>query len=78
MNCASGKTPFDTQELAIEALIQNHIRSRHRPGAGPQNVYECADCGRFHFTSRPPAHPTLSDPETIRRIIEEQRGLDWR
>ena len=63
--CVTGKTVFDTEELAVEALVQNHIRNRHRPGAGPVNVYACDDCGAFHFTSRPPAHSILSDPETL-------------
>jgi hypothetical protein len=77
MICSTGKTPFGTEELAIEALVQNYIRHQHRPGAGPQDVYQCQDCGNWHFTSRPPTNPILLKPETIARIKQEGRAMEW-
>ena len=77
MKCPSGKTSFESRELAIEALIQNHIRFNHNPGQGPQNVYECGDCGQFHFTSRSPAAQELEDPDVQERIAKERRALQW-
>lgn len=77
MGCPTGKTSFHTEELALEALIQNHIRFQHRKGAGPQNIYQCDDCDDWHFTSRLPSHPSLLDPETQKRIVEESRAKDW-
>jgi len=77
MKCPSGKSSFYAQELAEEALIQNHIRNNHREGAGPQNVYECAECGEWHFTSRPPASDVFSDEGVLKRIHEERRSLEW-
>jgi len=77
MKCLSGKISFVSRELAEEALIQNHIRNNHRKGAGPQNIYECEDCGEWHFTSRPPAIPLLSDKNILKRMQDERRSMDW-
>lgn len=77
MNCSSGKTTFDSKELAEEALIQNHIRNNHRPGTGPQNIYVCGDCGMWHFTSKGPVSPLLQDEEVKDRIAKEKRSQDW-
>ncbi|MCP4457263.1 MAG: hypothetical protein GY816_04435 [Cytophagales bacterium] len=77
MRCSSGKTSFESKELAEEALIQNHIRSNHRKGSGPQNVYECQDCGEWHFTSRPPASELFSDKDILNRMDLERRSYDW-
>lgn len=77
MTCPSGKTSFITRELGEEALIQNHIRNNPRKGAGPQNIYECMDCGEWHFTSRLPAADVLSDENVISRITKERRSFEW-
>ena len=77
MRCPSGKTSYLSRELGIEALIQNHIRFNHREGAGPLNVYECLDCGDFHFTSRPPQAAELSEPITINKIRQEKNAGQW-
>ena len=77
MKCRSGKTAFETKELGEEALIQNHIRNNHREGAGPKNVYECDDCGEWHFTSRHPISDLLQDVEVQKRIASDQRSLQW-
>ena len=77
MSCRSGKTSFESRELAVEGLIQNHIRRLHHSGKGPINVYECEECGNWHFTSRPPIIDELNDPEVIQRIKEEGRAFAW-
>ena len=77
MSCPTGKTSFDSEELAVEALIQNHVRNAHRSGAGPRNVYECAECGCWHFTSKGADHTLFDDPEIIDRIQKESRALEW-
>ena len=51
-NCPSGKRIYVSQTLAEDALIDAWIRSAHKPGNGPVNVYLCEDCGNFHFTSK--------------------------
>ena len=77
MGCPSGKTSFQSEEIAVEALVQNHIRFGHRKGAGPQNVYLCDDCDNWHFTSRLPTNSTLLEDETQKRIVEESRAQNW-
>ena len=77
MKCISGKNGYASRQLAEEALIQHHIRKSHRPGSGPINVYECVDCGEWHFTSQGPIADFFNDREVIERIKREQRALDW-
>ena len=77
MTCITGKTAFNSEELALEALIQNHVRHQHRKGAGPQDVYLCQDCNNWHFTSRPPTNPILLKAETQERIKQEGRAFEW-
>lgn len=77
MKCRSGKTAFDSKELGEEALIQNHIRNNHREGSGPQNIYECDDCGDWHFTSRHPISELLLDESVLKRIARERLSLQW-
>ena len=52
MKCVTGKVCFDSRELAEEALIENHARYYRGTNSGPINVYECRDCGQYHFTSK--------------------------
>ena len=77
MGCSTGKRMFLSEGLAEEALIQNHIRNDYRPGEGPTNIYECAICGAWHFTSKNAIHPLLEDPDVIKRIETERRAYLW-
>ncbi len=75
--CSSGKRSFDTYDLAIEALIQHHIINEYRKGEGPINVYECNECGNWHFTSKGEVNPLFEDDATQRRIKNERRANYW-
>ena len=75
--CVSGKNSFYSRELAIEALIQNHIRFNHREGSGPINVYQCDHCHDWHFTSRQPIADELIDANTQDKIKKESTALNW-
>lgn len=77
MNCVTGKTCYATEELAKEALIQNHIRNGHRTGSGPINYYKCNDCGNWHFTSKGNPHPMFSDAQTMNKIKKERLVQSW-
>lgn len=68
---------YDTEELAIEALIANRSRFHHASHSGPINVYQCEDCGRWHFTSRGPAHPVLESEEVRKRIDLNREAGYW-
>ncbi|SNS69849.1 hypothetical protein SAMN05421640_0900 [Ekhidna lutea] len=75
--CISGKKCFESEELAEEALIQNHIRNNYRGGEGPVNVYQCDNCGYWHFTSKGDKSEKLRDPEVLEFIERERRAFDW-
>ncbi|MFK7952491.1 MAG: hypothetical protein AB8B73_06565 [Ekhidna sp.] len=77
MKCVTGKTVYETAEIAEEALIQNHIRNNHRVGSGPINIYECRDCHHWHFTSQGNLNQQLENPEVIQRIKQERRVREW-
>lgn len=76
-SCSSGKRVFDTQELANEALINNHIVNDYKPNEGPLNVYQCDDCGLWHFTSKGSKSDLLDDQEVIERIKKERLATYW-
>lgn len=61
MNCVTGKVCFDSQELAEEALVENHARYYRGTNNGPINVYKCHDCGQYHFTSKGEVNKILND-----------------
>lgn len=75
--CVSGKRSYASQNIALEALIQNRIRNKYVEGQGPVNVYACEECGQWHFTSRGNMATKLNDPEVRRRIDLEGEAFDW-
>lgn len=76
-SCVSGKRTFESEELALDALVQNHIRNEYRKGQGPINVYNCADCGWWHFTSKGEVNALLKDESVQKKIAEERRAFFW-
>ncbi len=77
MGCVTGKTCFDSMEIAEEALIQNRIRNYHVDGMGPINVYQCENCGSWHFTSKGEPSKLLSLKETKERIRKGGEAYYW-
>ncbi len=77
MDCVSRKRVFENESLAIEALVQNHIRNEYKPGEGPRNIYQCTECGYWHFTSKGADHELFRDSEIISRIKNERRSYMW-
>jgi len=77
VNCITGKRVFEDLLIAEEALIQNHIRNEYRPGEGPINVYQCTQCGFWHFTSKGEKNELFEDPEVAKRIAVERRAFSW-
>ena len=71
------KVAYASEYLALEALIQHHIRQHHQSGRGPVNIYLCDHCGDWHFTSKSETHPELLKPETQARIKKEREGTYW-
>ena len=77
MNCVTGKRSYASKALAEEALLDVHSRFQYRPGSGPRSVYECDDCGNWHFTSRGPDSPVLSDLQNQQQIQRNREANDW-
>ncbi len=63
--------------MAIEALIQWHIRNSPGGTDGPKNVYECEECGNWHLTSKGMNHSKLRDSEILEYIRKERRAFEW-
>lgn len=74
--CPSGKRSFIDEELAFEALIQHHVINEYPSNQGPRNVYQCEDCGNWHFTSKGYKSP-LEDAEIQSRINKERLANRW-
>lgn len=75
--CGSGKRLFESEAIALEALIQNHIVNTYNVGEGPRNVYLCNECGSWHFTSKGETHSFLDDEETMAKIKKERIASHW-
>ena len=70
------KVSYETEHIALEKLIQNHIRNFHQ-GQGPTNIYQCDHCSNWHFTSTGTKHPDLDSPKMKEEIKKEQLGDYW-
>ena len=75
MKCITGKKCYETKALAEEALIQNRIRHYHNDNSGPVNIYQCHDCGYYHFTSQGEPNPLLI--ENKHRIDKSREADFW-
>lgn len=73
MDCVTRKVCFETEEKALEALINNRIQFN----TGPNNFYFCIDCGNYHLTSMGNEHKVLSDTEVKKRIERERNSGFW-
>jgi len=73
--CATHKVCFESKGLAEEALIQNQSQNQHRAGGGPINVYQCRDCGYYHFTSKGAVSDVLS--ENKHQISRNREASFW-
>lgn len=77
MKCRTGKVSYDNKEIALEALIQNRTRYNYSEGSGPINVYQCEECGSFHFTSKGPMNATLTSDDNLARIRLGRQAGFW-
>lgn len=74
--CITGKRCYINLELAEEALVGAHIAYDYGKGGGPVNLYQCEDCGYYHFTSRGEMN------ERLKRMLHEgeirrQKDANW-
>ncbi len=77
MGCVTGKRQYDTQSQAEEALIETRGRFVFREGSGPIGVYQCDDCGYWHFTSKGTVSDLLKKADTKKQISDQQEAQFW-
>ena len=63
--------------MAEDALIENRSRYYHDEDSGPINVYQCMDCGQWHFTSKGPKSDLLEDDQIKKRISMNREANYW-
>lgn len=77
MRCSNGKISYDSEQKALDALIDHRARFNHQEGTGPVNVYRCDLCDGWHFTSKGTSHPLLSDPQRQKEIRKLSETYFW-
>lgn len=76
LTCRTGKRVYQTESLAEEALIDAHSRNRYS-GTGPISIYQCKECGYYHFTSKGPMSKRLADAIASGKIMLQQQANEW-
>ena len=77
MSCTSGKRAYPAREIAEQALIQAHVTFSYARGRGPVAVYQCDDCGQFHFTSSGPMKEALTQALRNGEIAKRKEAGHW-
>lgn len=77
MKCVTGKVCYQSKDLAEEALVEARGRSHFREGSGPIAVYQCEDCGEWHFTSKGTPSELLRSTEVREQIRNQQEAEYW-
>jgi len=62
--------------MAEDALIDAHSRHQYA-GTGPIAVYQCEDCGYYHFTSRGEMNKKLAEQIASGKIKRQQEANQW-
>jgi hypothetical protein len=76
LTCSTGKRVYQTEAIAEEALIDTHSRNRYS-GSGPIAVYQCKECGYYHFTSKGTINKRLADQIASGKIKLQQQANEW-
>jgi hypothetical protein len=76
IKCASNKKVYPSKEIAEEALIEAHSQFDYK-GGGPVGVYQCEDCGNFHFTSKGPMNQKLAELIKDGKLNRTREANQW-
>jgi hypothetical protein len=68
---------YPSQEIAEDALIEAHTRFDYGKGSGPIAVYQCGDCGHFHFTSQGTMNEKLAALMKDGKLKRMKDVADW-
>ena len=72
LTCPTGKRVYQTEALAEDALIDAHSRTNYA-GTGPVAVYQCEECGYYHFTSKGKMNERLAQQIASGKIKLQQQ-----
>lgn len=75
--CVTGKRCYPTVEIAEDALLEAWSRFAFTEGEGPVAIYQCEECGMFHFTSRGRMNERLAKAIKEGRIDREREARKW-
>lgn len=75
--CVTGKVIYESEYDAEEALLSAWIRNDYRKGSGPKSIYQCLDCGRFHFTSQGVMNDFLREKIESGYVATQKRAREW-
>jgi len=76
IKCPTGKRVYLTETLAEDALIDAHSRHQYA-GTGPLAVYQCQECGYYHFTSKGKMNEKLAQQMASGKIKRQQEANQW-
>jgi len=76
LKCRTGKRVYPTEALAEDALIDAHCRNNYA-STGPIAVYQCEECGYYHFTSKGKMNERLAEQITSGKIKLHQQANEW-
>ncbi len=76
LKCSTGKRIYLTETLAEDALIDAHGRNNYA-STGPIAVYQCEDCGYYHFTSKGKMNERLAQQIANGKIKLQQQASQW-
>lgn len=76
-NCPSGKVAYQTEAFAVDALLDVWSRTPFRHGEGPITVYQCEDCGLYHFTSKGNMHERLNELINSGQLGRMRESARW-
>lgn len=77
LTCATGKRLYETLVLAEDALIESWSRNVYQAGAAPVAIYQCDDCGYFHFTSKGEMNEKLQEALESGEVEKRRRAFYW-
>ncbi len=76
LKCSTSKIIYQTKALAEDALLDAHSRNQYA-GTGPVAVYQCEECGYYHFTSKGKMNETLAQQIASGKIRRQQEANQW-
>jgi len=77
LSCRSGKKLFITAALAEDALLEAWANYHYTPSNGPRNIYQCDECGHFHFTSKGEMNTRLAEALKDGSIDRQREANRW-